>query len=423
MRLWVSPTTAIGRVLDDLEAITGPSPDTSKPDCLVVLGRRLERSAGSVADCQLQNGQTLYLVGANRIPPRPLPRTWTVSNAGASSRQQPASPQPFVERQATLASDPAGTPVVMDNNGDNTPRWAHGLDGQQSGPRTQQTPPQPMLPLGPPAAASPSAPPPFAVVEPVGAREQPAVLPAEPFLPPPAAPAPAAAPVPVATIGPKTAVEPPGLPDVSRRAPSSATDPWYDLPTLEAWADNPGLRMSYDVAQSENEIVRKAIDASAAANGGVADSALLTLQSELQVAMIDLEARLEAGTLSLSDYAEGLQAKIMADKRSAVAHKKSGDVEMAKRLLRHTKLMQHELDGIRKEMPAPAPAPASAGSPAGGKKEFKSETARAVQKMMNQFHASVNALDRTTAAQQAELEAELSTMWAQQHGGQRPPKA
>lgn len=181
--------------------------------------------------------------------------------------------------------------------------------------------------------------------------------------------------------------------------------------------------MSYDVAQSENEIVRKAIDASAAANGGVADSALLTLQSELQVAMIDLEARLEAGTLSLSDYAEGLQAKIMADKRSAVAHKKSGDVEMAKRLLRHTKLMQHELEDIRKEMPAPAPAPASAGSPAGGKKEFKSETARAVQKMMNQFHASVNALDRTTAAQQAELEAELSTMWAQQHGGQRPPKA
>ena len=163
--------------------------------------------------------------------------------------------------------------------------------------------------------------------------------------------------------------------------------------------------MSYDVAESENEIVRQAIDASAAANGGVADPALLILQSELQAAMIDLETRLEAGSLSLSDYAEGLQAKIRADKRSAVAHKKSGDVEMAKRLLRQTKLMQHELDEIRKEMPAPAPSPARAGTPAGGKKEFKSDTARAVQAMMNQFHASVNTLDRTTAAQQAELEA------------------
>ena len=197
------------------------------------------------------------------------------------------------------------------------------------------------------------------------------------------------------------------------------------MPTRASWDDKQGLRISYDVAESENKIVKQAITASAAANGGETDPTLLILQAELQAAMVDLESRLEQGVLSLPDYAEQLQAKIMADKRSAVKHKKSGDVEMAKRLLRQTKLMQHELDEIRKEVPAPAPAPsaAKAGKSAGpgGKKELKSDTAKAVQAMMNQFHASVNALDRTTAAQQAELEAELSSMWAQQHGGQRPP--
>ena len=197
------------------------------------------------------------------------------------------------------------------------------------------------------------------------------------------------------------------------------------MPTRASWDDKQGLRISYDVAESENEIVKQAIAASAAANGGETDPTLLILQAELQAAMVDLESRLEQGVLSLPDYAEQLQAKIMADKRSAVKHKKSGDVEMAKRLLRQTKLMQHELDEIRKEVPAPAPTPsaAKAGTSAGpgGRKELKSDTAKAVQAMMNQFHSSVNALDRTTAAQQAELEAELSSMWAQQHGGQRPP--
>ena len=173
MRLWVSPTTAIGRVLEDLEAITGPSPDPSKPDCLVVLGRRLERSNGSVADCELQHGQTLYLVGSNRLPPRPLPGTWTVRNAGTGSHQQSTSAQPSSER---LENDPPGTPVVMNRNGDNTPRRAHDLGDQQSGLRKHQTPTQAVLPLAPPAAASPSAPPPFAQV---AAPVQPAVLPPE----------------------------------------------------------------------------------------------------------------------------------------------------------------------------------------------------------------------------------------------------
>jgi hypothetical protein len=201
------------------------------------------------------------------------------------------------------------------------------------------------------------------------------------------------------------------------------------MPTRDQWGEAPGLRISYDVAESENEIVKRAIAASSTANAGVVDSALLVLQSELQAAMVDLESQLEQGVLSLSDYAQQLQVRIAADKRSAVAHKKAGDVQMAMRLLRHTKLMQHELDELKKELPPPAPAtgagPGSA-TPAAGegqqKKEFKSDAARAVQALMTQFNTNLATMDRTTLSQQAELEAELDGLWAQQHGGQRPPK-
>ena len=37
------------------------------------IGRKLTADDGRVIDCGLQDGTTLYLVGANRSPPRPLP--------------------------------------------------------------------------------------------------------------------------------------------------------------------------------------------------------------------------------------------------------------------------------------------------------------------------------------------------------------
>jgi len=45
-----------------------------------------------------------------------------------------------------------------------------------------------------------------------------------------------------------------------------------------------------------------------------------------------------------------------------------------------------------------------------------------VQALMTQFNTNLATMDRTTLSQQAELEAELDGLWAQQHGGQRPPK-
>ena len=92
-----------------------------------------------------------------------------------------------------------------------------------------------------------------------------------------------------------------------------------------------------------------------------------------------------------------------------MAHKKAGDRHEAVRLLRHSKLMEHELrEALKSIQPAPEPAPA--------KKEYQSDAARAIQAMMNQFNQDVRRLDRTTAAQQAEIEAELDSVWEQEHG-------
>lgn len=390
MKLFVSPTTAIGKVIEDLEAITGPSPDPSRSDILVVLGRRLERAHGTVGDCELQHGQTLYLIGSERTPPRPLPITWTVQGGvGAGSYQQ----------QSTAygsAGAAAGT----------------------SGDSSYIHPPQAVLPSVPQAVVAPSAPPPVELSG-VSGHSPPPTLPPNRTGPPNGA---ADAPAPAVAIESPDTVSVQAQPQLPRRASSSASDPWFEMPTREAWGDNPGLRISYDVAESETKIVERALAKSTNANGEVSDPALLVLQSELQAAMLDLETRLEQGLLSLSDYATQLHARIMADKRSALASKKSGDVEMAKRLLRHTKLMQHELDEIRKEAPTPAPSSSKAGKTAGagGQKEYKSEAARAVQAMMNEFHSNMSRMDRTTAAQQAELEAELNSMWSQQHGAPPP---
>ena len=364
MRLVVSPSTAIATILEDLQEITGPSPDPSKPDCLVVLGRKLSISDGSVADCGLQNGQTLYLVGANRVPPRPLPATWTVDLQRDIQRQRDAPVIGNSDNEGPTEPKPEPKP---EPEPDPEPEPEPDAELAIATERQRETPPiQAVLPVAPPAAAPAEAETPRET-----ARET-----EREILPPEPVPAPEAQPHSEDTE--KTQRQ------SQRPCSSSATDPWYELPTLAEWGDRPGLRISYDVAESENEIVQHAIEASASANGGLAEPALLSLQSELQAAMIDLETRLEHGWLSLSDYAAGLQSKILADKRSAVAHKQSGEVEMAKRLLRHSKLMQRELDEIRKEVPAPSPARPKTGTHAGGKREPKSETARALQPMMNQ---------------------------------------
>ena len=46
----------------------------------------------------------------------------------------------------------------------------------------------------------------------------------------------------------------------------------------------------------------------------------------------------------------------------------------------------------------------------------RSDAARAIQAMMNQVNQDGRRLDRTTAAQQAEIEAELDSVWEQEHG-------
>jgi hypothetical protein len=171
----------------------------------------------------------------------------------------------------------------------------------------------------------------------------------------------------------------------------------------EEWDGQGGLYVSYDVAEAELEVVDRAL------TGSPGEASLVALQRQLQAAMRDLETRLERGLLTLPHYAKQLRAKILLDKRAAVAHKKAGDRHEAVRLLRHSKLMEHELrEALKSIQPAPEPAPA--------KKEYQSDAARAIQAMMNQFNQDVRRLDRTTAAQQAEIEAELDSVWEQEHG-------
>ena len=337
MGLVVTPATQLGRVIETLTTMTGPAPDPAKPDHLVVAGRRLDAADGTVGDCRLEHGQTLYLVGGARDSPAPLPDRWTV------------------DYMPTIAAMP--------------PPVAHGGT------------------VSPPAPAAVSAPPPAVNQTP---WQEPSPQQPVPGVPPPVAPG--------------------GPPRLSK-------DPWFEMPTEQAWLEQqqPGLRVSYDVAEAEHSIVERAIAASR--NAAVPDPALMALQTELKVAMAAMESRLEQGLLSLPDYAQQLRVKIVNDKRTAVDCKRAGNSPMAMRLLRHTKLMQHELDELQKELP-PAPAPAPAPS---GPTEFKTEGGRAVHALMNQFNANINKMDRTSAAQQAELEGEMERMWQQEHGaGQRP---
>eukprot|EP01047_Picozoa_sp_COSAG01_P091105 COSAG01_NODE_22785_length_841_cov_0.974394_1_plen_236_part_00 len=81
---------------------------------------------------------------------------------------------------------------------------------------------------------------------------------------------------------------------------------------------------------------------------------LQDLQARLQAVLAELEACMQAGTLSLPDYVLQLRAKIRCDKQGAVAAKAAGRRLAAVRLLGHVKLMTKELAEAEASLPPAA---------------------------------------------------------------------
>ena len=92
--LMVGHSTPIACVLDTMAVMTGPPPDPAHADHLVASGRRLTEADGTVADCDLDNGVALFLVGGNRVPPRQLPAVWIVGDKPADATPPPQPEQP-----------------------------------------------------------------------------------------------------------------------------------------------------------------------------------------------------------------------------------------------------------------------------------------------------------------------------------------
>jgi hypothetical protein len=132
---------------------------------------------------------------------------------------------------------------------------------------------------------------------------------------------------------------------------------------------------------------------------------LQDLRARLQAVLAELEACMQAGTLSLPDYVLQLRAKIRCDKQGAVAAKAAGRRLAAVRLLGHVKLMTKELAEAEASLPPAAAAESNSVSSAAppsqqtGEKQYRSGTARSLQRMMTQFNRQVAQMDLTTQKQ------------------------